>query len=304
MPVKTSNGDVYSIDKLVLDFRLKVRSGGEWAEDFLFFLSFDMFTYFKNWSTNKIGSYKEQFTFDCGDGNSFWAGVGLNDGTGKVVNRVRLEFNPNKVAQNYVFVRVFNRLLVLSSRPPQVVRFDLAVDFPVLRSDCFLIKDQRLYEEYRKSTEDRTQYLGSRNKAGRCKLYNKALEAGLGYPMSRLELTIGGDSMSYEDVLAIWPKVLIWDDLQMAFDGEKLTDTDRFIIKSLIMHPDRIYELSYYMKKRIERTMIRYTRFLQLDETIYQRIISQLYIYSQLLDFDFALDPFSGLRIRVDNLST
>lgn len=263
------------------------------------FFSRDLYIYFDHWTSFKIGSYREQFTFDCGDGNTFWTGVGLNNGTGKLVNRVRLEFNPNKVAQNYVFVRVFNRLLVLSKCPPQVVRFDLAVDFPVLRSDC----DGRLYEEFRKSKEDLTQYLGVRNKAGRCKLYNKSLESGLSYPLSRLELTLSGN-MSYEEVLVIWPQVLIWDDLQMVFDGEKLTDTNRFIIKSLVLNPERLDELGRKMKKRIERTMKQYTRFLKFDESIYYQIISQISIYRQQLEFEFDFDfnPFSGFRERVKAL--
>ena len=260
MPVRSGTGDTYSIDKLILDFKL--RGGRQWSDAFFSFLNQSMAVYFKHWTTNRIGSYKEQFTFDCGDGNSFWCGVGLNDGTGNVTNRVRLEFNPNKVAENYVFIQVFNCLRSLAVGPPGVVRFDLAVDFPVLRSDCWLLKDNRMYEEVRKSSEDRTQYLGERNKPGRCKLYNKALEAGLGYPLSRLE---------------------VLDDPQLVFDGLKLTETDRFIVRSLILSPERIGELSWYKRKKIGCIMEQYTRFLGIDKPAYENVVSQLYIYSQQL---------------------
>ena len=285
MPVRSGTGETYSIDKLVLDFKLKRQSGGEWSENFLLFLNLDMSVFFDHWTTCKIGTFREQFAFDCGDGNSFWAGVGLNDGTGRVLNRVRLEFNPNKVIKNYVFTNVFNHLLFYAVGPPFVVRFDLAVDFPVLRSDCFLLKDQRMYEEYRKSDEDRTQYLGERNKPGRCKLYNKALEVGLSYPLSRLEITVSGEAMEYEDVLAIWPRVLIMDDLQLTFDDVKFTDVDRFIVKSLILDPGRIGELSWYKRKKIECILERYTRFLEMDRSTYANIISQLYIYGQQIPY-------------------
>jgi len=281
MPVRSPSGDTYSIDKVILDFKLRYQSGGDWADRFLLFLNLDMSVFFEHWTTFKVGAFREQFTFDCGDSNSFWAGVGLNDGTGRVLNRVRLEFNPNKVIENYIFTNVFNHLFSLSIGPPGIVRFDLAVDFPVLRSDCFLLKDQRMYEEYRKSKEDRTQYLGVRNKPGRCKLYNKALEAGLGYPLSRLELTISGETMSYQNVLSIWPRVLIWDDYQLLFDDLFLNDTDRCLLKAMILDPQLIEELGRVKRKKIECILERYTRFLEIDRTTYEKIITQLYVYSQ-----------------------
>lgn len=285
MAVRSPAGDTYSIDKLVLDFKLRCRGGGEWASNFFQFLNEDMSIFFDHWITFKIGTFRDQFTFDCGAGNSFWCGVGLTDGTGKVLNRVRLEFNPNKVARCYVFTKVFNCLIALSHGPPGIVRFDLAVDFPVLRSDCFLLKDQRRYEELRNSVEDRTQYLGARNKPGRCKLYNKSLESGLSYPLSRLEITISGEAMSYEEVLSIWPRVMILNDLQLCFDHISLNDTDRFIFKSLILDPQRIEELGRGKRKKIECIMARYTRFLEIERFTYEKIISQLYIYSQYIPY-------------------
>lgn len=288
MPVRTKTGDTYSIDKLLLDFKLRYRSGGEWAAGFLSFLSNDLSVFFDHWTTSRIGTYREQFSIDCGDGNSFWVGVGLNEGAGRVINRVRLEFNPNKVANCYIFTLVFNRLFSMAAGPPMVVRFDLAVDFPVLRSDCWLLKDRRMLEEIRKSDEDRTQYLGERNKPGRCKLYNKALESKLNHPLSRLEITIGGDAIAYEQVLAVWPQVMIWDDLQMVFDNEKLTETDRVLMKCLIMYPELIDELGRGKRKKIGRILERYVRFLGMDKLVYETIISQLYIYSQEIPWNGA----------------
>ena len=299
LPVRTGSGDTYSVDKLLLDFKLRTHGEGEWSDDFFLFLRLDLETYFKHWTTSKIGTFREQFSFECDDGETFWCGVGMNDGTGKVLNRVRLEFNPNKVGRSYVFVRVFNRLRVLAVGPPRIVRLDLAVDFPVLRSDAFLLKDARTYEEFSRSGSDRTQYLGERNAHGRCKLYNKALEAGLAHPLTRLEVTISGDALGYEDILSVWPRVLVMDDLQLVFSGEKLTEVDRFIVRTLIMDPERIRELSKYMRKKIRCIMDRYTRFLELDRAVYERIISQLYIYSQVLDNDYILNPFSGILEEV-----
>ncbi len=111
------------------------------------------------------------------------------------------------------------------------------------------------------------------------------MEVGLSYPLSRLEITVSGEAMEYEDVLAIWPRVLIMDDLQLTFDDVKFTDVDRFIVKSLILDPGRIGELSWYKRKKIECILERYTRFLEMDRSTYANIISQLYIYGQQIPY-------------------
>lgn len=69
-------------------------------------------------------------------------------------------------------------------------RYDLAADIPVLRQDAFLVKDSRAYLERRHGREF-TQYLGAKSSTvGRVKLYDKAAEAGLNYPLTRLEMTL------------------------------------------------------------------------------------------------------------------
>ncbi len=278
----SSDNVTYSIDKLILDFKLKMYSGEEYASDFLLFLSLDLDLQFEHWETRKIGTFRQQFDFQCLDNNSFWVGVGLNT-TGRIQNRVRLEFNPNKVGCDPSFVRVFNRLRVLSVGPPRFVRLDLALDVPVLRENIFLLKDRRLYEEYWLSKSNRTQYLGERNKPGRCKLYNKQLESGLSQPLSRFEITLDGERLSPLDVLAIWPKVVIVDDLRLAFTFEFLSELDKFIVSVLLDNPNLLSQLDWKNKKKFGRILDQYTRTLAFDSALYRKIIQGLDVFRQVL---------------------
>lgn len=295
------DGITYSLDKVVIDFKLKTYSGGDFASDLFLFLDWTSDLTYEHWEARKIGTFHHQFSFSCAHDNSFWMGVGLNT-AGRVSNCVRLEYNPNKIANDYTFVKVFNRVLTLSYRQPGFVRFDLAVDIPVLRENAFLIKDARLYEECRYSKSNRTQYLGARNKPGRCKLYNKQIESNLDFPLTRFEITVGGDNMSAAAVSAMWPKILILDDMQMAFDECVLNDTDRFIILALMECPDLISELGRRKKEKIERILQQYTRTLAFDIQLYSEIIHSLSMFSQLLPVNHAFDPFSGYMDTYDEL--
>ena len=101
------------------------------------------------WEGGKPGTFRQQWLFKLNDGTSFWLGHGLI-GTGIAVERYRLEFNPNKVASNPIF-KTIHELLVRHARKPlsRIARFDLAIDIPVDRAKCFLVKDRRLYIERR-----------------------------------------------------------------------------------------------------------------------------------------------------------
>ena len=117
-----------------------------------------------------------------------------------MIDRYRLEFNPNKVSDNEVF-KIIHKLLIKYCRKSlnHIARFDLAIDIPVDRSRCFLVKDRRLYIE-RKHGVEYTQYLGSKSASvGRVKLYNKTAEAKLDYPLTRLELTLDPET-PYEKI--------------------------------------------------------------------------------------------------------
>lgn len=100
-----------------------------------------------HWNSFKMGSFKEQFSIRFQNGNSFWIGAVLN-GRKPEYGRVRIDFNPNKVAKHEVFQLIL-RYLVANTRAMHraIKRYDLAVDIPVMRQDAFLVKDSRAYLE-------------------------------------------------------------------------------------------------------------------------------------------------------------
>ena len=179
-------GAIYSCDKLVLGFKALGRN----AQHLLDWLGGPLAPEFSRWESRRLGTFRDQFSISCTGGGTFWLGVGLNTAGAPDWKAIRLEFNPNKVGDTPEFSRVWSCLLGCTVGRTRLVRWDLAVDFPVPLESCVLVKDRRLYEEVRHSAADRTQYLGQRNSSGRCKLYNKQLEQGLPEPLTRIELTL------------------------------------------------------------------------------------------------------------------
>lgn len=238
------NGEVYSLDKLVVVFHLRSisreRNGGQRLLDEL---AGRLLLQYDHWQSWKIGTYRDQFSIKCPDGESFFLGVGLNTG-GLPNNTARVEFNPNKVGSSWELAVVYNACWNISGGQLTIKQYDLAIDYPIPREDLRLIKDARLYEERCRSDADRTQYLGQRNQPGRCKLYNKQLEQGLAEPLTRLEMTVAFEESAPEMVRRQMPQVVsVAGVVQTEMELPRLTDTDLFILTTLAREPERIREL-------------------------------------------------------------
>ena len=261
-----------SIDNVVCDYYLHPLQ----RESFLRVLeklSMEYCCEVTHWDSLRMGSYKLQFSVALPDGNSFWVGVGLNT-TKTYYGRIRLEFNPNKVA-GYDCFRKLLGCLNNSSSPvyTSILRYDLAVDFPVLRSNAFLVKDQRIKRTIDDGSENRTEYLGPRSKPGSVKLYNKQIESKLGHPLTRLELTLDPET-PYDDVN--WPKVYFVRDLQLAFDELKLNDTDRFILGALLQGYGSLSQLGRKTREKLSKVMENYVDFFRLPWDAYEKIRAQV----------------------------
>lgn len=214
-----------------------------------------------HWNGTKPGTFREQFSIRMSNDTSFWMGVGLN-GKAAQGNRCRMEFNPNKVAGSPVFWTALD-LFRENTRDVlrHINRFDLAIDLPVDRQRCFLVKDARMYIERRHGKEF-TQYLGAKSSCvGRVKLYNKQLEAGLDYPLTRLELTLNPHE-PYEDVR--FPAVYVLNTTTpSASDGVKVTETERFILGALLQGYGALNDLG--RKTRTKMQMLMRDRVTQVE---------------------------------------
>lgn len=264
----TDNNLILSIDNVVLDFSIASPERRD-----LFDFKINMISKSKNisirsWDGHGAGSFRKQYIFALPDGKSFWLGQGLI-GNGVLLDRYRLEYNPNKLADdpNLLSIREF---LIRNSRSSlcRVTRFDLAIDIPVEREKCFLIKDRRMYIERRHGKEF-TQYLGSKSSTvGRVKLYNKQIEAGLDHPLTRLELTLD-PAKSFDEIS--FPQVYY---LNCKECSVKVSDTDRFILNALLQGYGALTDLGRKTRTKMQFLLNNSVCKVEIAHTSYSKVLN------------------------------
>lgn len=276
-PITAADNLTLSIDNIVMDLYISAPPARDQLMLLLDKLPISHAVEVTHWNSFRPGSFREQFTIRFQDGNSFWLGAVLN-GRKPEWGRVRMDFNPNKVAEHEVFQLLLD-YLVTNTRPMHrtVRRFDLAVDIPVQRQDVFLVKDNRAYIE-RRHGQEWTQYLGAKSSTvGRVKLYNKAVEANLAYPLTRLELTLD-PSTPYEQTN--FPTVYYLNNLQIGFDETlKATETERFILNAVLQGCGTINQLGRRTREKIRALLSRYVKYVEVSGEDYRRILWQLSSY-------------------------
>lgn len=274
---------VLSIDNIVLDFYNMRPAVTEQLAIMIDNLIVQYGVEVIRWTSFKPGTFSEQTSIRQKDGTSFWIGVGLN-GKKTVWDRCRVEFNPNKVGNTLAFTRVLKYLCsrtFVSQR--KVARFDLAIDIPVAREQCFLVKDRRLYIE-RRHGQEYTQYLGAKSSAiGRVKLYNKAVESNLDYPLTRLELTLD-PVVPFENVN--WPSVYYLDTPNILFNEVRVTDTERFIIRAILSGFGSLHDLGRKIQAKIRDILNTYILSVTISTEIYSAILTQVAEYESGTLFD------------------
>lgn len=269
------NGMVFSIDNIVVDLYLSNPEHRNQLMKQLEKLPLENVVDVQHWTSFRIGTYREQFSIKMSDGTSFWIGAALNLAKTNW-GKVRIEFNPNKLADSAVFQKVYS-YLINHTRPMHRIirRFDLAVDIPIDRMSVFLVKDARAYFERRHGRE-LTQYLGPRSAHGRVKLYNKQLESKLSYPLTRLEMTLD-PAVEYKKVN--FPTVYYLDNMQMQMDELKATDTERFILNAVLQGYGATNQLGRKTRAKIETLMERYVKYVEISAQEYETVLRVLREY-------------------------
>lgn len=189
------------------------------------------------------------------------------------------DFNPNKVLFDDIR-SILYELSLNAISVPELVRFDLAIDVPVSRSNVSLqYKGRAGYQLIYNSDDNKTEYLGKRGNHNRLKIYNKSLELGLDTNITRCEITLE----RFSSVADHLPDIYYTRDLQVDMDFRCLD----FAVRACILHPDLISEL----KSSVSRNTWKKYKAI-LDE--YQDI--------KLVPVDVAgIDAF--VREQLDNLS-
>lgn len=273
LPLQTTEGYTLSVDKVAVDYLVKgpdaLTSLGRLLERLPIHYAIEI----QHWESFKIGSFRQNYTVTFQDGNSFWLGVGLNS-TKTEWNRVRLEVNPNKCAMHASFLEILT-FLNRNSRPmhTKIKRFDLAIDIAVERENARLIKDGRVYSE-RRHGKEWTEYLGAQTShVGRVKLYNKQAEAGLSYPLTRLEVTLD-PATPFEKIP--WPEAYYIHRQQMDIDEMSITNTERYILSALLSGYGNTKDLCRKTKEKMEKLLTRYVQYIRITEEEYAQALTKL----------------------------
>lgn len=274
----------YSVDKLVLQGTFLYNTFDEFSarlnsllirsvcyDEMPFSLSLYRDTYYQ--SLKKL-TYLNNFKFElcCGsDVATFWFGTHFQS-FDKTLNTWKLELNPNKCLPCSFVSSLFDLLSMYSNRI-DIVEYDIAVDMPFSRDSFFLVKDKRKYQCVLNSSFDKTEYLGCRHQHGFVKLYNKQKESNLDYPLTRFEITC--TSLLLSDILNVFPLIYAQRDQLLFFDN-KLNDTDRFILKTLIFDPSRISELGRNKRKKMSDALRCAFNPVSFDSSCLSRLLSSL----------------------------
>ena len=274
----------YSVDKLVLQGTFLYNTFDEFSarlnsllirsvcyDEMPFSLSLYRDTYYQ--SLKKL-TYLNNFKFElcCGsDVATFWFGTHFQS-FDKTLNTWKLELNPNKCLPCSFVSSLFD-LLSMYSKRIDIVEYDIAVDMPFSRDSFFLVKDKRKYQCVLNSSFDKTEYLGCRHQHGFVKLYNKQKESNLDYPLTRFEITC--TSLLLSDILNVFPLIYAQRDQLLFFDN-KLNDTDRFILKTLIFDPSRISELGRNKRKKMSDALRCAFNPVSFDSSCLSRLLSSL----------------------------
>lgn len=258
-----------SVDKVTVDYKLRGPNEISALGKLVNRLEIRYAVKINQWESFKIGRYRQNYTITFQDGNSYWVGVALNS-VKTEWTRVRLEVNPNKCAQHASFLEVL-AYMNENSRPQSttIKRFDMAVDIPIEREKASLIKDGRVYSEIQHGKRW-TEYLGAQaSHIGRVKLYNKQAEAGLAYPLTRLEITLD-PTTGYEKLP--WPKAYYIGGKQAEIGKIEITDTERYILTALLAGHGSTKDLGRKTKEKMERLLAHYVQYIRIEESDYQEV--------------------------------
>lgn len=227
--------------------------------------------------------YRQMITVNTGSG-VVSMGIGFNGCAGiDDLLRGYVEFNPNKC-----FPEWRNEFIDICGWCSKIepVRMDLAIDIPIERRCCSLVKDIRLYEYQERSQEEYTEYLGKRNKCGHVRLYNKAREQKLRYPLTRLEITTECDMVEFRKHA---PVVIISKEEQIDFmhaDMSDLSQNDRVtvqLLNTLDLETRMIWlrKYTYRFQKKIEKYVYVDNRF-EYNEFCISEVFRQVENYTRL----------------------
>lgn len=285
----------YSIDKIILTGKFFYKNAElfmrdlsvlEFQDGYVDGMPFDKFVdNLGYYVSNRIGTYMNNFNIQLvdsrGEKASFFLGVILNSGSDKI-EQWKLEFNPNKVLPCPFFEKMLGLLKVYTvPNRVKLKSWDFSIDIPLNRANVSLVRDNRMYQMITKSVNDRTEYLGSRQTHGFCKLYNKTIESGLDYELTRFEITL--NTVHYNTFLPKMPKLLFLQNSQMSFDVLSTLSSNQVVMLELLMlHPEYLQRLEKKAKAKYKACFDKLSQDFIVDKNCFDYLADRVRAYISL----------------------
>lgn len=255
-----NNNMIYSVDKI----RLKTYINYQQFKNLEKYIK----TYFNNnikkfWLSDKKNSFHYNYNIEVGENKSFIFQFMHNmetinyDNIKKQYN-FTIEFNPNKLKDNFLII------YILTSFGNWLLRsFDLAIDVPINILDIIIDKKtKRNLKMFSSGGDNVTYYVGSKEKDGSIKIYNKKIESNLyvvGY-LTRFEITRKYEDLplltmsSYDFGNQFFPQVYL---NQYVFSFSDITTKDKTLMALLyaVQSGYPLNNLSRRYKEKIEELL-------------------------------------------------
>lgn len=190
-------------------------------------------------SNFKVGNFAHTIKYKLADGRSFAVMVGRYDyreSTRQIAAEAVIDFNPNKIPAK-AWMRI-SGIMAANAIDIKVQRFDLALDFPIIRNNLELV--QRPGSDYSCLIDKNhvmTEYTGERSHHAAVKLYDKAAELQLPTPCTRLEITI--DRSKFKTLQQMMPDIISHAPLELSLCFDELPP----IVQAIILHPDLYHRM-------------------------------------------------------------
>lgn len=231
------------------------------------------------WESTNLQKFRHNWSFACFGDTSIYVAYKHNRERPSDRYNYTVEFNPNKIGfENDFLIRLFSILPRGSIRSTFISSFDVAIDIPVDISQVYVDSmHKRDFRLFSKGGSDITYYIGDRRSEVSCKVYNKSLEAGLPYPLTRFEITIRGkfdiNKFSIDDVPAVdrFPRLLLLGDTDVFTDTE-----EQIFILGLLHNRSLLNRLSRYKKKKWEEKLSRVAVVQPSSEEIFKCLKDKL----------------------------
>lgn len=251
---------IYSIDKIRLKTYINYQ---EFKELETFFKTYYSSKIKKFWLSDKKSCFHYNYNIEVEEGKSFVFQFMHNtesinyDKIDKQYN-FTIEFNPNKLRNNYLILHILNSFSRWYLRS-----FDVAIDIPINILDIiFNKKNKKSYKIFSSGGDNMTYYVGTKDKDGSLKIYNKKIESNLnivGY-LTRVEVSRKYDDFdivgikSYDFGYKYIPDIYL---NQYAFSFSDITTKDKTILALLyaIQSGYPLNELSRRYRERVEKLL-------------------------------------------------